>query len=178
MMVGRSTPWSSLTASWDLRAMSSVAPPCVGEYLGHTSPVRCLSVSSNGRFILTGCEDGSCRVWRKDPLGEVRTSLKDTRAQLHAAEDQIQDLSLPPEMRRELATKRSTLKASLVAARAQEGQLVREGHNSAVRTLAGHVGLVSSCAWKDNSNGRTATVLSSSWDQTVRLYEVGFEELM
>lgn len=102
---------------WDLRMAHPWAPSCVGEFLGHTSPVRCLALAPDRRLVLTGCEDGSLRVWPAD------------------------------------------------------AERLRRGRGSAVRALIGHQGLVSGCAWRGDGGG--ASVLASSWDQTVRLFRLG-----
>jgi hypothetical protein len=48
---------------WDLRMLNwdcSIAE----QYLGHTAPLRNLSVSPDGKYALTNCEDGGSRVFR------------------------------------------------------------------------------------------------------------------
>lgn len=80
---------------WDLRRMEPFTPKCAGEYLGHTSSVRSLAVAPDQRFIVTGCEDGSCRVWAKDTLGDARSSVKLMKAQIHELETKLQDATEP-----------------------------------------------------------------------------------
>lgn len=57
---------------WDLRAGGG--PVCELEYLGHTAPIRSLTLSPDKRFLVTGCEDGSARVWHRDPHGEFKAA--------------------------------------------------------------------------------------------------------
>mmetsp|Transcript_101741 Transcript_101741/g.328307 ORF Transcript_101741/g.328307 Transcript_101741/m.328307 type:complete len:451 (-) Transcript_101741:5-1357(-) len=145
---------------WDLRMLSPWSPTCAGEYLGHTAPVRALAVSPDLRFIVTGCEDGSCRLWPKDALEDTRASLRDLRAQ-----------------RQQAGAQRDKLEAAIAEARRTEEQLAREGYNSAVRTLNGNTGLVSGCAWQEGATAGTASVLASSWDQSIQLFTLNLREL-
>jgi len=112
---------------WDLR-MSPWRPSNYGEFLGHSTGIRAITLSPDRRFLVTGCEDGSCRVWPKD-------------------------------------------------GRSQRTPASPAGHVPALRTLSGHVGLVSGCAWQEDEAGRVASVLSSSWDQKVQLFEIPLSEL-
>lgn len=162
---------------WDLRSTGHWAPRCCAEYLGHTAPVRCLAVSGDGRLAVSGCEDGSSRVWRTDARGEARAAIKDARHRLHAAESQAEDESLSAEARRDHGSRRAELRATLADQRSREEQLARDGHASAVRALTGHVSLVSCVAWKDEADGSSVSVLSSSWDQTVQLFELSAADL-
>eukprot|EP00929_Paragymnodinium_shiwhaense_P099362 TRINITY_DN60990_c0_g2_i1.p1 TRINITY_DN60990_c0_g2~~TRINITY_DN60990_c0_g2_i1.p1 ORF type:complete len:432 (+),score=56.77 TRINITY_DN60990_c0_g2_i1:115-1410(+) len=64
---------------WDLRKAVAVAAAVrpgskapasklqgCDEYLGHSAPVRHLSVDPDGRWAITACEDASCRLWKLD----------------------------------------------------------------------------------------------------------------
>jgi len=145
---------------WDMRAM----PKCEAEYLGHTAPIRALALSPDQKFVVTGCEDGSCRMWAKDPLVNVRARLTELRAQMKEAE-------VDPG----LAQKKATVRAAMSAARTAEEQLVRNGYNTAARTLHGHHGIIAGCAWRRDDVDK-ASILTASWDQTTRLYEVDLKD--
>eukprot|EP00928_Gymnodinium_smaydae_P051013 TRINITY_DN34551_c0_g1_i1.p1 TRINITY_DN34551_c0_g1~~TRINITY_DN34551_c0_g1_i1.p1 ORF type:complete len:423 (+),score=76.39 TRINITY_DN34551_c0_g1_i1:107-1375(+) len=105
---------------WDLRKATEgfstrgkpPASSCVEEFLGHSGAIRSIAVTNDLRFLASGCEDGSCRLW--------------------------------------------TANSSKPAA----------GHHLALRALVGHVSMVSGCAFRDNS------LLSCSWDQTVRMFDI------
>jgi len=112
---------------WDLR-MSPWRPETYGEFLGHSTGIRSLALSADKRFLVTGCEDGSCRIWPKD-------------------------------------------------GRAQRTPAAPSGHIPALRTLSGHVSLVSGCAWQEDEADRAALVLSSSWDQKVQLFRVPLADI-
>eukprot|EP00747_Dinoflagellata_sp_TGD_P183215 gnl/TRDRNA2_/TRDRNA2_37939_c0_seq1.p1 gnl/TRDRNA2_/TRDRNA2_37939_c0~~gnl/TRDRNA2_/TRDRNA2_37939_c0_seq1.p1 ORF type:complete len:429 (-),score=73.75 gnl/TRDRNA2_/TRDRNA2_37939_c0_seq1:108-1394(-) len=115
---------------WDLR-MSPWTTSAM-EYLGHTAPIRSLAVSPDQRFIVTGCEDGSSRLWHKDGLvsdGSATARRKDKSAP-----------------------------------------------RSSSRALVGHVSLVSGVAWREDERRQVASVLSSSWDQSVQLFEISLQE--
>mmetsp|Transcript_124363 Transcript_124363/g.277859 ORF Transcript_124363/g.277859 Transcript_124363/m.277859 type:complete len:465 (-) Transcript_124363:94-1488(-) len=159
---------------WDLRTGRFWT--CVEEYLGHTAPIRSFAVSPDQRFLVTGCEDGSCRVWPKDPLGASRTALRGLRQQLQQVEQDIQvNAGYPQQQRQDLDRKKAELQQVVAAARADGEQLARDGHTTAVRTLTGHVSLVSACAWQED--GQTASILSSSWDQKIQLFNISLNEL-
>lgn len=126
---------------WDLRALNANKQDCAGEYLGHTAPVRSLAVAEDGRWVVTGCEDGSCRLWRSDPVAELKAKQKTSETQA--------DLQ----------------------------KLRRDGYSEASLTLSGHSALVSSCAWKLEGNQNSASVLSGSWDQTIKLFTLDLSKL-
>eukprot|EP00414_Alexandrium_minutum_P001413 CAMPEP_0113818268 /NCGR_PEP_ID=MMETSP0328-20130328/155_1 /TAXON_ID=39455 /ORGANISM="Alexandrium minutum" /LENGTH=466 /DNA_ID=CAMNT_0000786203 /DNA_START=115 /DNA_END=1515 /DNA_ORIENTATION=+ /assembly_acc=CAM_ASM_000350 len=161
---------------WDVRMSDHWNTTCLREYLGHTGSIRCLALSPNQRFIVTGCEDGSCRVWPKDVLGDVRQSLGELRAQAEALDAKLQETSVPAEAQG-LRRRRSELRQAMAPLRASEEQLAREGHGSAIRTLNGHVALVSGCAWQEDVATNTATVISSSWDQSVQMFKLDLSTL-
>lgn len=56
----------------------------------HTEPIRAITQSSDGRFILTGAEDKTVRVWEAQAGRLVRT----LRPPLHPGEGQVQALAL------------------------------------------------------------------------------------
>lgn len=161
---------------WDVRMSDHWNTTCLREYLGHTGSIRCLALSPNQRFIVTGCEDGSCRVWPKDVLGDVRQSLGELRAQAEALDAKLQETSVPAEAQG-LRRRRSELRQAMAPLRASEEQLAREGHGSAIRTLNGHVALVSGCAWQEDVATNTAAVISSSWDQSVQMFKLDLSTL-
>merc|ERR1719277_1350821 len=76
---------------WDLRALAKGKTKCYREYLGHSGSVRSLAVSQDQRFAVTGCEDGSLRVWPRDPLAEVRANLKDLRTEVKQIEARLSE---------------------------------------------------------------------------------------
>jgi WD40 repeat protein len=140
---------------WDLRMAPFKAKSA--EYLGHSAPLRSLAVAPDKRFVVTGCEDGSCRIWRGNELGDVNASRKLVKGQLDKRpEDQ------------ELLRQHRVLSA-------RSEQIARNGYGSASVTLTGHVSLVSACAWLEEND--KASVLSCSWDQSINLYEVALKNL-
>lgn len=161
---------------WDLRALAKGKTKCFREYLGHTGSVRALAVSQDQRFVVTGCEDGSLRIWPKDPLVEVRASLKELKAEVKQIDARLQEGS-PDEMRA-LRQRRQELEGRAGPLKASEDKMKREGYISALRMLNGHVGLVSGCAWKEDAGQSCATILSSSWDQTLQLFNIPLAELV
>jgi len=162
---------------WDLRQMSPFKPRCPGQYLGHTAPVRSLAVSADKRFVVTGCEDGSLRIWPKDPLSDIRSSLRGMKMQLKDLDTDMQDFGRPAAERQAFSRKCDETKEIIAAAKKNEEQLSREGYTSAFRTLNGHVAQVSGCAWQEDSQLKAVSIVSSSWDQTLKLFNISLDDL-
>lgn len=156
---------------WDLRSASW---SCVGEYLGHTAPIRSLAVSLDQRFALTGCEDGSLRIWPKDAVSAAKTATRALRKELVAVQDKLKDgaAGYPAG---DLDRRKAELQGRTAEARAVEERLLRGGYTPAVKALTGHVALVSGCAWREDGNA--VSILSSSWDQKVQLYNFNLSDL-
>lgn len=157
---------------WDLR-IDPWTPRCKGgEFLGHTAPIRALGMSPDNRFILSGCEDGSCRIWRTNELKEIRAELRRVKEELRQYGDP------PPAVEEQVAWRshRTKLQSSWEEVRASEQALQKVGHVTALRTLIGHTGQLTGCDWQD-SVGQRASILTSSRDQTVRLYDVNLREI-
>jgi len=104
-------------------------------YLGHTAAIRKFELSPNKTLIATCCENGSARLFKVDELQWRRDELK-AASSAH----------------------RQTLQQKV-------DQRKRDGFSSAVLSLDGHVGIVSGCAWEDDTN-----IFTCSWDQTVRKF--------
>jgi len=145
---------------WDLRMLGPrQAPHCAWEYLGHTAAIRSLCVSNDTSLIVSGCEDGSCRVWQKDPLTQRQGKLAGLKKELEQA--------AAPDARRK--------REEISSEKASVDSLKNDGYSEAVRGLFGHVAQVSCCAWQEDGRG-SASILSSSWDQTVQLFQVSLKE--
>merc|ERR1711920_385277 len=108
--------------------------------------------------------------------GDTRASLKAAKHRVRDIEAKLQDASDVAQAK-ELDRQRGELRNQLNALRASEDQLSRDGHHSAVCTLNGHVGLVSSCALQEDNGKTTLSILSSSWDQTIQLFNLNTQEL-
>eukprot|EP00811_Abedinium_folium_P033790 NODE_6726_length_1644_cov_8.420567.p1 GENE.NODE_6726_length_1644_cov_8.420567~~NODE_6726_length_1644_cov_8.420567.p1 ORF type:complete len:453 (-),score=125.29 NODE_6726_length_1644_cov_8.420567:284-1603(-) len=132
---------------WDVRMLPG-GTACAWEYLGHSANIRTLRVSQDMRFAVTGCVDGSSRVWDLNALQTAK------------------------------AKKPQRSPTASVASATNAQKMLRDGHSGAALTLIGHLGLVSGVAWREGAAGSsTAHVLSSSWDQTARLYEVDLKSI-
>lgn len=151
---------------WDLRMLAPWSPKCAGEYLGHSAPVRSLSVAENGRFIVSGCEDGSCRIWPRDERADVQVTITELQTEISELEGKSSH---------EDPTRLLALRKRLAEAKAQEDHLKRDGYCSSVRCLTGHVSQVSGVAWREQSG--CVSILSSSWDQSIQLYNLNLREL-
>jgi len=115
-------------------------------------------------------------VWPRDPLGDVRSSLREARAGAKQLETLLQDdnhESTADEKRR-----LEELKQSAATLKEEEGRLARDGYVSALRSLNAHVGIVSSVSWKEDADKKTAHVLSASWDQSIQLCTIKLDELV
>jgi WD40 repeat protein len=162
---------------WDIRAMAPFKPRALNQYLGHTAPVRSLTVSPDQRLTGTGCEDGSLRIWPRDPLGDAKSLLRTLRMQAKDTEDDIHDIDKSVSERQALSRQLDELKASIAGHKANEERLSREGYVPALRTLNGHVALVSGCSWQEDAQQKVANILSSSWDQSVQLFNISLDGL-
>jgi len=128
------------------------------------------------RFIVSGCEDGSLRIWPRDPLGDVKGSLKEIRAQVKDLEANIQD-EVSADAMKGFQLKKEYLEQKLPCLKADQERLVRDGYIPALRILNGHTGLASCSAWKDDPVAGCASILSASWDQSVKLFSIDVREL-
>jgi len=161
---------------WDLRMLAPFSPKSAEQYLGHSAPIRSLCVAGDGRWVVSGCEDGSCRIWPSDTRGELKDRNRALREQINQLGPQIEDTSGPPEPRKELETRRQKLRAELSAGNSAEDQLSRDGYCPAAKTLIGHVSQVSGCAWQEDGQG-SVSILSSSWDQSIQLFNISLQDL-
>lgn len=163
---------------WDLRMVPNWQRNSAEQYLGHTASIRSLALSPDQRFIVTGCEDGSCRLWRKNALEELQTAQQNIAVQLQQIEVDMRDDSKPPALRRQLRDQHASLQDASANAQREEEQLARRGYGSALLTLNGHVGLVAGCAWQDDSDQHSASILSCSWDQSIQLFKFTLPDLL
>lgn len=149
---------------WDMRAGAQEAK-CVWEYLGHTCTIRSLKVSPDRRFAITGGEDGASRLWEchcLDSLQVRQENLERQISQLHAHGRRSDECR--------------ALRAASANLKKKQSQLQKDGISPASFTLIGHKGFVSSFSWRDGDD-KFASILSSSWDQTVRHFKIDLNEL-
>lgn len=155
---------------WDLRKLDQ--GPAT-EYLGHTSAIRSLCVSSDERFIVSGCDDGSCRIWHKDSIEEVKKTLTELRDELQQLKVQLQDGT---DSQKQLSEKRAeALRKEIAGHRESQNEFARKGGCTAVKSLGGHVSQVSGISWQEDGKG-SVDILTSSWDQSCQLFKVSLQE--
>lgn len=156
---------------WDLRNLEQ--GPAT-QYLGHTSAVRSLCVSPDERFLVSGCDDGSCRVWHRDPIEEVRKTLTELRDELQQLKAQLNE-TLGDSQKQRLEGQATALRKKIAGQRETQSDFERKGGCTAVKTLAGHLSQVSGISWQEDGKGSVG-ILSSSWDQSCQLTEVSLNE--
>mmetsp|Transcript_51003 Transcript_51003/g.108345 ORF Transcript_51003/g.108345 Transcript_51003/m.108345 type:complete len:485 (+) Transcript_51003:242-1696(+) len=157
---------------WDLRMMAPFKPACAAEYLGHTAPVRSLAVGGEGKTVVTGCEDGSLRVWPSDPLHSIQSQMRSLRMHIKDLDTDANDFGRSAPERAQSTAELKKTREALAALRREEEQLVRENYVPASCMLNGHLAQVSGCLMRPSASGKGIDVVSSSWDQTLRTFFV------
>lgn len=145
---------------WDLR-MGPWEAKCALAHLGHSSPLRTLAVTQDKQIFVTGCDDGSCRVWRLDEMSNLKAQRADVLNRLRQART-----TGSPDLKK-------LQEADAQLFKTQE-QLQRDGFGPAALTLNGHTGIVSGLSLLEEAKS-SLKVLTSSWDQTVALFEVNIK---
>lgn len=166
---------------WDVRRL--VDGP-VTSYFGHTSAVRAICLSPDGRFLASGTSSGSVRIWLVDELGTLKGSrdavekrLKTQQQQRSEQEDMLSagTLERPDDLKETIRNiEKLNREAQQLRQAAQERALL--GCTQARLNLEGPAMPVSSIVWRDLGGGK-ARVATGSHDQSVRLYEVDTKEL-
>ncbi|CEM10818.1 unnamed protein product [Vitrella brassicaformis CCMP3155] len=171
-----------LIRKFDLRMLGPEGNRPSLVYVGHSSPVRSLTVSQDYTRFVSTCADGSARLWKVD---EKRVLFK----RKHSIEDRVglaQKLLAKEERKyaqgQEVDIEHlKKLRADLEDLQKRQSEL--ESHLSSLTDVqkigadmmfAGHKDLVSDCSLETVSDGK-ALLLTSSWDQTVRLWNVPLE---
>lgn len=166
---------------WDVRRLED-GP--ITSYFGHTSAVRSICISPDGRFLVSGTNSGSARVWLIDELGLITESrheaervIRQLESRRATLEDQLSDGSLesPDELREVIRTIEEQKKA---AAKWQQAQHERSmlGCTQARLSLDGSAMPISSISWADLGDGK-ARLVTGSRDQQVRVYDFETEPL-
>jgi WD40 repeat protein/serine/threonine protein kinase len=115
---------------------------------GHTSRVKGVAFSGDGRRVASSGDDDTVRVWDADTGAELLTCP--------GLPDGLGPVAFSPDGR-------------LLAAAADSQILLRDAATGQpVRTLAGHTGPVTGLAFAPDG----VLLASASWDQTVRLWDV------
>jgi len=141
---------------------------CAAQYLGHSTGVRGLAMTSNGS-IVSCCEDGSLRSWGFDDMGVIQR-------QLQALKTEISSLNKQSDAAAKQDEDVSALKAKIVQLRKEKTRLEMEaqkhvtptGHINASAALVGHSAFVAACSVR--KIGDADHVVTASWDQTAKLF--------
>lgn len=160
---------------WDVRKLGS-GP--ITSYFGHTAAVKTLTLSSCGNFMLTTTDDGSIRVWFVDELGAAIGKRDALAADIQDKEAAKAALLLKVEAGDAGISEVNDLKDEID--RFEEDQdylnrVIRERqHMACVQASVSLHGSSHPCtgtAWRDVDES-TAQVVTSSKDQTCRLYNL------
>eukprot|EP00386_Alphamonas_edax_P005886 GDKI01019212.1.p1 GENE.GDKI01019212.1~~GDKI01019212.1.p1 ORF type:complete len:428 (-),score=101.19 GDKI01019212.1:356-1639(-) len=148
-------------------------------YTGHTDVVKNITVSPDGIKFASCCADGSVRLWLVDEMGALRARRDGIQQQVEKLENESKiqvglhdsgadfDMTVIKKNTKAAAELRGAIRHLDQEIRLLEGR----GEQEAVSSLGGHKTQVAACAWQDIGNGK-ALLLTGSWDQTVRLWEV------
>lgn len=162
---------------WDQRALKK---GCVTAYFGHVSPVRCIALSSDERFIVSGTHNGSVRVWLADEKGlldekeqEAMRALSTTKQKKSAQQELFESGEMDAAMLQEfkaLGPRVEELEADLSKWRQVIADRTSLNCTQAVLTLDSPTLPMSSLAWRDV--GEKALIATACQDPFVRLFDV------
>lgn len=62
--------WDGTVKVWEMRG-SHINPKPTNEWFDHESPVLCISLSEDGKYVAAGAEDGKVIVWETSTGQEV-----------------------------------------------------------------------------------------------------------
>merc|ERR1712232_168734 len=154
---------------WDIRKTNEP----ISNYLGHTSMVKAIAMTSDGRFLASGATDGSIRVWLADEkaaIEEVRTKLSKEVKQLekdHAEmEKQFETGDVDPIVFRDTAKRLRDVSEDLEYYEAMKQERAGMGCTQAKLSLSGHRTPIEVLSWRGGTR-----IASGSTDQTVQLFE-------
>lgn len=166
---------------WDVRS-TKFGP--VASYLGHSSVVKAIALSPDERFLVSSTVDGSVRIWLADELGLIESRKSAVALQLQALRKKHEKLvekmssggDVDPADLRSIDTEQE----EYIQLSELIEQVRRERQEmsciQACAGLQGHSQSVVSIAWRDRPDFG-ACVLTSSTDQTIRLYPVDVNKL-
>lgn len=164
---------------WDIR---SVRDGPVGSYFGHTAVVRTIVLSPDERFLVSGTQSGSVRVWLADEDGMLEDMRRDIRQAISVLdqkrtgqEELLGSGDLDPQ----------ELKDTMAGLATQRLELQRlssvELRRSILSCTQARLGLntsalpVSSLGWRDF--GGVGCVAVGSQDQTIRTFNLDVAKL-
>jgi len=166
---------------WDVR-QSGKGP--VASYFGHTSVVRAIALSGDGRFLASGTQSGSARVWLADELGllhERGVEARQRQAELEAAFQQMEaryhdDGEGDLEDLKDASKKLTAAKDELGFLRQVQSEREIMACTQAVRSLDGPTLPINALAWRDLTDG-TARVACGCQDESIRVFRLDLQAL-
>jgi len=153
-------------------------------YEGHTSGVRSVAVTGDGASFASVCADGSARLWRLDEVGLKQKRMEEMDQKLlevnseYARLSSARDAGLEVDIQELTRVKKQFDEVTVLYRSCQKDfeNLNERGSSEAHTLLVGHTDAVSGCSWQPTPEGG-ALLLTSSWDQTVRLWEFSPEDM-
>ncbi|KAF4675172.1 hypothetical protein FOL47_008179 [Perkinsus chesapeaki] len=168
---------------WDMRKLTKGPVQC---YLGHTSAVRRIVPSDkrDGKYFLSGCEDGCIRLWITDEMEIIQDQIHHLEMKHKRIErdfDEIkEDLHSSMEMLRKKAERENVgISARLKACQDEldymkdcEAERRALGCVQAHLGLGGHRGAVRSMSWKGGHDPSQCSILSAGTDQSIYVHNI------
>mmetsp|Transcript_98445 Transcript_98445/g.175335 ORF Transcript_98445/g.175335 Transcript_98445/m.175335 type:complete len:337 (+) Transcript_98445:533-1543(+) len=166
--------------SWDIRKPDGP----FWSFFGHSSVCRAICLSPDKKFMVSGTNSGSVRVWLTDEISMTEEILKEINGR-HKTCKKNQD-----KMERDLENGDLEDPSELMEVR-REGEDIEEelyyygkvkeermliGCSQAKLSLDGSAATVAALAWKDLGDGK-ALVAAGAQDTSIRLYEVDTTEI-
>ena len=118
-------------------------------FIGHTDDVWCVCFSPDGKYIASGSDDNTVKLWEVESGKEIRTLTGHT--------DDVESVSFSPD-------------GKYIASGSDDNtvKLWEVESGKEIRTFTGHTGYVQSVSFSPDGK----YIASGSWDKTVKLWEV------
>lgn len=157
---------------WDVRIDEKAE--VASEYLGHTAALRSLATSPDAEHIVTCCEDGSARVFRRDQIGKIKSKAEALTKRMASLYEVANSNAKPEDVRKQAQSEWKSCQEEKKGFQTEIARMSRESYGEAAWLLNYHRGVVSAATWRDGAPG-TARIATASWDQCAALFEVALD---
>ncbi|GMH74503.1 hypothetical protein TL16_g06483 [Triparma laevis f. inornata] len=132
----------------------------------HSEPITCLSWSPDDRFLASGGEDNTVRIWNFSKKGEVEAMV------LYGHTSDVLDVSFSPDGDHLVSVGGQTLTSSGNEIRIWDMKGEDLGDEEMCSLFTGHNLGVSCCSWSEDSK----TICTGSYDKTIRFWSMDSEK--